>query len=294
MNVLSLATIFLLMVILLNILIANITFMYQHVLENTKRQFSQLLYLDYIQNSPNNFYSCLSNGSLPLGPVLIIFSPLIVKLRSQRLNDSLNKVIYMIKCFIPFLVCYISVALVSIPFVYLKVLFCILRGKYHNQNNFYIRVTGLARLTHLVSFLLFGPVFLLYSLLVTDMVSLCKKAFKPVQDQSELLFNKDMYKIFKKTLYHFKYSSTISEVGIGEFNDALQKHFDESNIEKSEKSQEQLMIIKQRLQNSTNISDYFDQLDIEYFISMLVYMKNKIYLQDKDDDQMTNTKLRFM
>lgn len=103
-----------------------------------------------------------------------------------------------------------------------------------------------------------------------------------------------MYKIFKKTLYHFKYSTTISEVGIEEFNQALQKNYDESCTQKTEKSVEKLLIIKERLRHSTNISDYFDQLDIEYFISMLSYMKNKIYIQDKDDHQMTNTKLRFM
>lgn len=47
-NCFLLVTIFFLMVILLNIMIANITFMFENLISNTKRKFSQIIYKDYL------------------------------------------------------------------------------------------------------------------------------------------------------------------------------------------------------------------------------------------------------
>ena len=47
-NFMTLITIFILMVILLNIMIANITFMFENLISNTKRKFSQIIYKDYL------------------------------------------------------------------------------------------------------------------------------------------------------------------------------------------------------------------------------------------------------
>lgn len=129
-NVLTISVTFVLMVILLNMLIALLSNMYQQVVDFTQREFSYVIFQDYKQNIPNRYYSSLEHAPVFMSVFFLCLSPLLLYGRSARLNSAFNVIIYIIKFFIPFIILYWVVNLVLLPFVYFKILFTILSHSY--------------------------------------------------------------------------------------------------------------------------------------------------------------------
>lgn len=62
------------------------------------------------------------------------------------------------------------------------------------------------RVIHLIQFVVFGPIYLLMKFLIYDTKLIVKKVSQPCHQDIDLIFNYSLYKIFKKTVYHFKYT----------------------------------------------------------------------------------------
>ena len=107
-------------------MIANITFMFENVIINTKRKFSEIIFKDYMQNIPNNYYSSISFGTIPFGPFIL----LVAFFKSKRLNSVVNYFLYYINFFVFFIGIYYFINLLLLPLVYIKILYCIIRGNY--------------------------------------------------------------------------------------------------------------------------------------------------------------------
>lgn len=163
-NVLNTVYCYYLLVILLNVLIAVLTNMHDTVVRSTERQFSKMFYWDYMYNHANAYYSCIQNCPIILSGVMILVTPLVVASRSKGLNHSLNLMNYLVKLAIPCLAIYYALSLLLLPFSYLRILATIARGKYKSH-----KTANSVILRHFVSFLLLGPVFLLYKCLVMDL-----------------------------------------------------------------------------------------------------------------------------
>ncbi len=69
---------------------------------------------------------------------ILPFLPILILRKSKQLNYYLNQGIYVFKFLLPFMAISISINLLGVPFVYLRVLYCILRGRYSNQ--IYLRI----------------------------------------------------------------------------------------------------------------------------------------------------------
>ncbi len=132
-NGMTIAVAFLLLVIMLNMLIALLSNMYQEVVDSTEREFSKLLYTDYNENIPNDYYSSMDHNPMFLSIFMMALVPFLLFFRSKRLNTALNILIYIVKFFLPFIAVYYTLNLVLMPLAYIKILYCIVSSKYTNQ-----------------------------------------------------------------------------------------------------------------------------------------------------------------
>lgn len=131
-NLMTVLFAFLLLVILLNMLIALLSNMYQQVVDSTEREFSRLVFTDYYQNTPNEYYSAMDHVPMFLSIFMLVIVPFIIFFKSKKLNKILNIGIYIIKFFIPFIICYYVILLLLTPLTYIKILWSILRNNYTN------------------------------------------------------------------------------------------------------------------------------------------------------------------
>ena len=131
-NLMTVLFAFLLLVILLNMLIALLSNMYQQVVDSTEREFSRLVFTDYYQNIPNEYYSAMDHVPMFLSIFMLALVPFIIFFKSKKLNKILNIGIYIIKFFIPFIICYYVILLLMTPLTYIKILWSILRNNYTN------------------------------------------------------------------------------------------------------------------------------------------------------------------
>lgn len=107
-----------------------LTNMYQEVVETIERQFALLTLIDYKENMPNEFYSCIKNFPKLMSVPCLLITPFVLGCKSKRLNYTINVILFMIKMGIPLMIVYLGINLVLAPLVYLKILFCILIGRY--------------------------------------------------------------------------------------------------------------------------------------------------------------------
>ena len=77
---------------------------------------------------PNKYYSAISFGAIPFGPFIL----LLWFFKSKKLNLVANNFLYYINFFIFFIGIYYLSNLILLPLVYIKILYCILKGNYQN------------------------------------------------------------------------------------------------------------------------------------------------------------------
>ena len=135
----------------------------------------------------------LSIFMFPIVPFMIIF-------KSKKLNTVLNIIIYIIKFFIPFIIIYWAYGLFTLPIAYLRILICILLGKYSNQIYKPIKTNTSVKIVHFISFLFLGVFYLLFKLFIMDSIQLVSRIREKIQEELELYFTPQLYMIFKKTV----------------------------------------------------------------------------------------------
>lgn len=202
-----------------------------------------MIFQDYKQNIPNRYYSSLEHAPVFMSVFFLLLSPLLLYFRSARLNSAFNVFIYVIKFFIPFILLYWTVNLLLLPFVYFKILFTILTHSY--QNEFYkpITLSGKNRVSHFFQFLFLGPLYMIYLIFVQDLVYIFKKAQQNMPERFDLIFNVQLYRIFKKTLQNCHYVDHHDQIGVGEFNMQLQNSLNEMNPDNQKEMQERLQFL---------------------------------------------------
>ena len=112
--------------------------------------------------------------------------------------------------------------------MYVRILISIFLDKYQDQNYRNFHVTPMTRQVHFLLFLLLGPLFLTYRILVTHPLYLIRRAMEEVPEIYTLIFNREMYHLFKKTLRYFLYERRLKEVRVAEMTGQLDTYYLES------------------------------------------------------------------
>jgi hypothetical protein len=87
-----------------------------------------------MDNTPNKYYSCMNHCPLYYSIGMILFSPILIYMKSKKLNNFINKFFYLVKLFVPFILLYWTVNIILTPFAYIKTLYWILCGNYKNKS----------------------------------------------------------------------------------------------------------------------------------------------------------------
>lgn len=79
-----------------------------------------------MQSIPNNYYSAIIFGAIPFGPFILFLA----FFKNKKLNSAVNNFLYYINFFVFFIGIYYLINLLILPLVYVKILYCIIRGNY--------------------------------------------------------------------------------------------------------------------------------------------------------------------
>jgi len=146
-------------------------------------------------------------------------------LKSKRLNKIVNQFNFLTKFFVFFVVLYTALNLIMVPFGYFRILYSIMTGKYRNKQLKQVAVKMSVKIRHFLCFLVFGPVFLLYKVLVEENIALITKSRSKIKEKPEYLFDYTLYRLLKRTIIHFKYIKKVNEVSIEEFTKQFKLYF---------------------------------------------------------------------
>ena len=200
-NAMTVMTAYLLMVVLLNMSIVLMTDMYQNVVDSSQRQYSRMIFTNYMLNIPNDYYSSMDHVPMFLSVFMLPLLPFLIYYRSKTFNRRLNIIIYCIKLILPFLVLFIITKLILLPLVYLKVLWSIMMGNYTMPS--YKQVRPRHWYWHLLCFLFLGPFYLLKRIF-NDLQLFYQQSMQKIPENLNLIFNCELYDLFKNALIHFK------------------------------------------------------------------------------------------
>lgn len=95
-------------------------------MDSSERQFGRLVFRDYMLNIPNAYYSSMDHIPLFLSVFMFPLVPFLIYYRNKKFNNALNIGIYVIKLVLPFMIIYVVIRLLLLPFTYLRILYCIL------------------------------------------------------------------------------------------------------------------------------------------------------------------------
>lgn len=222
---------------------------------------------------------------VPIIPLLVL-----AKYRKCRaINQVCNLFYYAIKLLIPFMVVNLLGHLVTLPLVYVKVLNSIYQGEYQDINFRSMKVDKSTKVKHFLQFLFLGIPFLLFRLVVVQSVYTIRRSRQEVPESYLLIFNRELYHVFKKTIQYFTYEKRMQMVRVGEINHKLQSYYEES---KSTANQVNLQIIKDRLRICAEESNMM--INTQYFLQMINQMKNKKILKDKSQAELLFQKMKQM
>jgi len=132
-NMMAVAFQFYMMVVFLNVVIAILNTAYEKMAENSRKEYSLVIYHDYTTYKPSLYLSAIINTPDILSVFGLVICPILYYTRSRRLNRVFNIIwysIYMLALFIP-IHCVLNLLL--IPIVYLKTLMQLLCMDYKDR-----------------------------------------------------------------------------------------------------------------------------------------------------------------
>lgn len=190
---------------MVNLLIAILSNVYQEVVDSANAEYSHILFIDYNINKHLPSYSFLQSMLPIFNPLSTFLLPLCAFWRNPTFNKYLHFLDYLFKFLCPLLIVNLVFHLLALPLVYLKVLLCILNNAYQKPDGTYISIQIRLRVIHFLTFLVLGPLYLLYNGFLHSPKFLCCKAVQYTPpDEYIYLFNMHQYECLKQTLIYFK------------------------------------------------------------------------------------------
>lgn len=158
------------MVIMLNLLVAILSNTYSTINLRSSLENANILYENYLNRRPEKHYSSLICYPPPLNVIMILFSPFIIFLKSERLNKFLSLCCYSI-FFIIYLGFYIICSLlITIPICWIKYILSIYVNVVHRTKNYKCYVL-------FILWMLGGYFYLVYVMLKNDLIVFIKSCF---------------------------------------------------------------------------------------------------------------------
>lgn len=162
-------------VILINLLIALLSNIYQKVSDNSDLEYSHIIYQLREEKYFDKVYGSVAIYPRLFIPFLIPIHVLIFLWKNQKFNKFVGTVGYYISlCF--YVILFIATHLILIPIAWANILVLILLNKYHDHL-ISKQVTVMSKLTHVFIWLFLGLPYLVFVLFFNDLVLFLKNAF---------------------------------------------------------------------------------------------------------------------
>jgi len=117
---------FYMMIVLLNVVIAILNNIYEELVQNSKKEYSLLIYSDYLTYNPNPYLSSIINVPDIMSTFSLFTIPILSYIKSKNLNKMVNIIWYLVYMIIPFISLHLVINLILLCFVYLLTLIQIL------------------------------------------------------------------------------------------------------------------------------------------------------------------------
>jgi len=121
------------MIIVINILIAILSNVYNEIVSNSKMQIACSLYQDYHANTPDELYSSINLLPNYLSFLYPIIIPVLEICKSRKVNRGINVFNYCTGFFIIIVPIYIAIFIVMMVLNYFYFLYKIINFKYTSQ-----------------------------------------------------------------------------------------------------------------------------------------------------------------
>lgn len=148
----------------------------------------------------------------------------------------------------------------------------------------------LKRIIHLIQFVIFGPIYFLLKFLIFDTMAILKKVSQPCEQDIDLICTYSLYKIFKKTIFHFKYTQKKDFVNIKVVVSKLKENLALVVVNDENELNDKMRILCEKI--TFGATD--NLVNVGYWAHMIRVVKNKKVIMNKNEDSATLMKMRSM
>ena len=118
-NLSSIAFQFYMMVVFLNVVIAILNNIYEELAENSRKEYSLVIYDDYVTYTPDPYLSSIINVPDILSTLSVLIIPFLNYIKSTTINAMIDTFWYFIYMVLPFLALHLALNMIMLPFAYL-------------------------------------------------------------------------------------------------------------------------------------------------------------------------------